>query len=608
MAAQFDENLIKLMSFITPEKLEDLFKDADVTLKFSEKFQLAAEFDSVEFDDDERAEKGRLAQAFYWYSMAAVNHLEAKFQVAMKYLNGEGIKKSPEQAFFWFKRAGELGFVRAQYNLALLLYDGLGCDLDKKEAFVWFEHAAVGDDVDAQFNVAEMYYQGMGVEKNLEEAAEWYSRAAEQGDAEAQYKFAQMHEKGEGLEQDNELAYEWFLKAANQDHRDAQFKLAKKHDLGEGVGKNLRVALSWYQKAAMNDHPDAQYIMGLMLDPNENSVCEDSVDQHVLDESLKKNWETSFQWYLKAANNHNIEAQYQVALRYQKGAGVLQSFERALSWLQKAADNGVCQAQFDLAYQFYRGIHIPRDEKKAFFWFQKAALQGHSTAQYLCGLLSETSDLGVNQHQVIHWYTLAANSGDVDAQRCLGERYATGYTVEQDIDAAVFWCRMAALQDDKEAQYTLAILLEIINENDKKESMDWLHQAAKNNHAEAQFLLATKLEKGEGIDQDLENALFWYTLAAENGHPAAQHFLAVLEQEFSSYMSHHGNCNGIRSEEGIEIEHIDKVVSPLLLSKEARGLEAQVQGLNNNSVSNSNTNDNACTLSLSIIPRLAVLV
>jgi len=45
--------------------------------------------------------------------------------------------------------------------------------------------------------------------------------------------------------------------------------------------------------------------------------------------------------------------------------------------------------------------------------------------------------------------------------------------------------------------------------------------AAENGNIKAQFNLALLYENGEGIEQNLEKALYWYQKAAENGDAKA---------------------------------------------------------------------------------------
>ena len=54
-----------------------------------------------------------------------------------------------------------------------------------------------------------------------------------------------------------------------------------------------------------------------------------------------------------------------------------------------------------------------------------------------------------------------------------------------------------------------------------------LRSAAELGHAHAQFDLGQRLEKGDGIKADLDEALRWYRKSADKGDPMATQRLAL---------------------------------------------------------------------------------
>lgn len=54
----------------------------------------------------------------------------------------------------------------------------------------------------------------------------------------------------------------------------------------------------------------------------------------------------SIEDYIKAAEQGNIEAQYHLALCYDKGEGVTPNSTEAAKWYLKAAEQGLAKAQF----------------------------------------------------------------------------------------------------------------------------------------------------------------------------------------------------------------------------------------------------------------------
>lgn len=55
---------------------------------------------------------------------------------------------------------------------------------------------------------------------------------------------------------------------------------------------------------------------------------------------VNQDYKKAFEWYSKAAQQENDEAQFTVGMMYYKGEGVPQNNELAEKWLRKAAENG----------------------------------------------------------------------------------------------------------------------------------------------------------------------------------------------------------------------------------------------------------------------------
>ena len=106
----------------------------------------------------------------------------------------------------------------------------------------------------------------------------------------------------------------------------------------------------------------------------------------------------------------------------------------------QAAEQGNVDAQFNLGVMYDNGRGVRQDYKQAVQWYRKAAEQGHADAQYNLGVAYKKGE-GVRQDdaQAVQWYRKAAEQGDAQAQLALGLRYATGQGVRQDIVIAKEW-------------------------------------------------------------------------------------------------------------------------------------------------------------------------
>lgn len=145
--------------------------------------------------------------------------LEEMTVIGLQHLKEENY----QEAVRWLDNAAELGFVEAQYNLACIYYNGEGMEQNYEAAAYWLFQAAHQGYAAAQDQLAYMYETGMGVEKDDREAIKWWQCAAEQGFAEAEYMLGRILAKHERyLESIN-----WLIKAASKGDQRAKELLGK---------------------------------------------------------------------------------------------------------------------------------------------------------------------------------------------------------------------------------------------------------------------------------------------------------------------------------------------------------------------------------------------
>ena len=68
--------------------------------------------------------------------------------------------------------------------------------------------------------------------------------------------------------------------------------------------------------------------------------------------------------------------------------------KKAIEWYEKAAEQGDAEAQYNLGNMYYHGHGVDVNHKKAVEWFKKAAEQGHRRAQIVLRTIQQT-DVGV---------------------------------------------------------------------------------------------------------------------------------------------------------------------------------------------------------------------
>ena len=88
-------------------------------------------------------------------------------------------------------------------------------------------------------------------------------------------------------------------------------------------------------------------------------------------------------------------------------------------WLP-LAEAGGAEAQFNIAVMFQKGRGVPTDSAEAVRWYRRAAWQGHADAQNnLGGMLSRGEGIPEDYVQAHMWFSLAAARAKQSAQRNL---------------------------------------------------------------------------------------------------------------------------------------------------------------------------------------------
>jgi TPR repeat protein len=98
-------------------------------------------------------------------------------------------------------------------------------------------------------------------------------------------------------------------------------------------------------------------------------------------------------WWRSAADRGEPLGQYNLALMYAQGVGVMKDEAEAAKWMRKAADQGLPAAEFGLGAMYQEGHGVPRSEAESIKWYRKATAQGEVRAMNnLAFLLATATD------------------------------------------------------------------------------------------------------------------------------------------------------------------------------------------------------------------------
>lgn len=167
-----------------------------------------------------------------------VNHPYATFRIGMAYLNGEGVAKSPENAFSWLNRALSLGSVDAMNQFRLI------GTKSKKDERSTADILAIGEDL----------FRG----DRPKDAIPYLQIAANEGEARALLLLEEAFRFGRGVPISKETAFSFATRSAERKDPEGMFRLAQKYETGDGIPSSFPAAARWYAEAARLGHPAAR--------------------------------------------------------------------------------------------------------------------------------------------------------------------------------------------------------------------------------------------------------------------------------------------------------------------------------------------------------------
>lgn len=234
----------------------------------------------------------------------------------------------------------------------------------------------------------------------------------------------------------------------------------------------------YFLKAAWNGHVDAQYSLGLMCYEGEGTI---------------KNFGEAMQWWEKAAEQNHAKALYRLSKMYFHGEGVPKNHHVMFLWCLKAAELGYVDAQNYLGFLFSKGYFgVAKDYEKAVYWWKKAALQDSEISQFNLGMMySRGQGVLKDDKEAVKWWRKAAGNGMVFARYMLGKSYHRGNGVTQDHAKALKLWRKAAHDGDTDAKYSLGwmYLGGCAVRQDLAEAKKWFQNAAACGHSDAQEVI-----------------------------------------------------------------------------------------------------------------------
>ena len=214
-------------------------------------------------------------------------------------------------------------------------------------------------------------------------------------------------------------------------------------------------------------------------------------------------WEKVLEWLTISAAGGNAEAAYNLAVAYQKGKGTPVDLQQSVNYYRQSAERGNAKAMRNLAMLYEKGEGVEKDIIQAFALYQRSAEAGLSDSQLKAGLM-----------------------------------LLQGEGVEQDSVAARRLIELSAISGNDKAQLALGVLL---SDYDPDTAVYWYRQSASAGNTYAAHNLALIYFQGQGVSQDLLQALAYADASVEHGNLESlalyDKILAALQQSDVSLQS-----------------------------------------------------------------------
>ncbi|EBZ4937822.1 sel1 repeat family protein [Salmonella enterica subsp. enterica serovar Java] len=186
-------------------------------------------------------------------------------------------------------------------------------------------------------------------------------KEASSGSVDAQYKLGKTYMLTSG---DYSKAFYWLNKSAEQGNIEAQYNVGLLYYYGQGVKRNVNESIMWWRKASEAGHPIAQNDLAMMY-KNETPITKCGEIVSLLNQSAKRGYELA---YLNIGN------------LYSSGVCVDKQMREAIKWWEKASEKNNGQAEFNLAVVYKNGDGVIANSSMSDMYFRKSCEDGYSEA------------------------------------------------------------------------------------------------------------------------------------------------------------------------------------------------------------------------------------
>jgi len=242
-------------------------------------------------------------------------------------------------------------------------------------------------------------------------------------------------------------------------------------------------------------------------------------------------WDKAYPLFVQAAKHNHPVASYEIATYYESK----KNYKKASQYYKKSASQGYSKAMHRLGCAALRGeMHMRKDVKNAIKWLKRAAAvatkeNNGAASAYVLSELFENGMPPVIYPDELYSLELLVQAAELDyppAQYKLGWCFEYGELgCPTDAVQSIHWFLLAAENDEPNAQFSLAgwylTGAEGVIEPNDREAFYWAMKAAEQEYDKAEYAIAYFYEMGIGIEKNMKEAMHWYQIAAEHGDERA---------------------------------------------------------------------------------------
>lgn len=207
-------------------------------------------------------------------------------------------------------------------------------------------------------------------------------------------------------------------------------------------------------------------------------------------------------WLRAAAESGSASAMSHLAWLYQEGIGVERDGERALHWYARAVRAGEIRHSLTLGWAYLRGELVAPDRDRAEMWFREGiAADFHPARIALASLL------------------IADATGGRAPERALEAEGLLKQALDHETELASYFLARLYLEGIGQVHH------------DPARGARFTRMGAERGNARMQAWLARIYADGEGVEQDLAEAVKWSSLAAAAGDAYGDRLRLRLEQD-----------------------------------------------------------------------------